>query len=371
MTRALALIAALGGWHLQAAGAVVAAPVARAHMVFIGDTRGDLYALDETNGHVRLHLRLPGGIWSPPALEGGLAIVGAGSPRYLTYAPPVYALAGPGINRVTAVGDDGTERWAYGVAGSATSALAIVDGLAILHDGGGEIVARDARTGAYRWRRFLGSAATLSGAVAVGEGRIATSGAYPNEVAVLRVRDGRLLARVALPRDAAFVGEEPLAFGDRAVYGIYFRAAGRIAHEHLYAVDIASGTLRFDREIDAGPVALPTRVTYAAGALLVGSPFAARVASYAAADGTLRWSAGLAGRSLGGAAIRGGVAYLGDASGTLSALDLRDGRAIGGLRIGGVLAGSTPAALSDCVAIGSASGRVTCVPYARLRGASP
>ena len=366
----LGLVLALRTWHAPMPAPVVAAPVAGAHALLVGDVRGDVVAFDPASGRRRWGMQLANGVWSSPLVAGSLALVTIGSPAFITNRPSSYVLAGPGTSRIVALRlANGAYAWTYGLPGSGAPAAALADGLVIHLGGSGEVLALDARTGAYRWRRFVGSAAASSATLALVGGRVAFSGAGPNAVYVLRARDGAPLATTRLPSDALGVASEPLAVEGTTLFGAYFAREASTMRLHLYAIDARSGALRWDRALDAGTAARPTRLSVRDGTLYLGSPFAPRLCAYRASDGAQRWSAPLAARSLGGVIVRGGVVFAADGSGTIAALDARTGQFRGSLHEVANFERSAPAAVGASLAIGSATGALWSIPFASIEAA--
>lgn len=346
-------------WALQLPSAVVAPPAPAGTSAVVADTAGFVYALDRNTGAVNWKTRLQNGIWSAPVVFRDRVLVSTGDPQLVALQPPAYALAGAGPSDIVALDQrSGIILWESDLVASGAPGLAIASGLLVHHDGSGEVLAADALSGSYRWRTFVAATAAQTTAVAVGANRVATSGAYPNRVIVLRTRDGAILHRIDFPPDAlGFAQAKILAVGSR-LYGTYLLPR-HVPIERLYAIDADSGRLLWDVAIGEGAGFEPLpELAYARGLLYAGSPFRPAMDAFDASSGKRVWEASLHGESLGGVAQQAQRLYLADSAGWITVLDAATGAQVDAAQFGGDMSVSTPAVLGNSLIVGSRTGLV-------------
>lgn len=368
-TRSLCIIAAAAAlhWSFHAPAAVVAAPAASGSNIVIADTRGNVFALDSGNGKLRWTTILENGVWSAPQLFDNRVIVSTGDREFVALDPPRYALAGAHLSDIVALSArTGSILWEYDLAGSGAPGAALAGTTLVHHDGSSEVVALDALNGAYLWRGFIASIASSSAAVEIDADRIATSGAFPNCVVVMRARDGSILHRVCFTQAALGFAQAKIVSNGSRIYGTYYLAQGLPA-EHLYAIDADRGRVLWDVVADRGAAGAPLpQLTLHGQTIIAGSPFRNVVQAFDGQTGARVWETPLRGRSVGGAATRGGRVYIADSAGWVTMLDAATGAIAGNYHAAGDMQDSTPAAIGNLIVIGSDEGDVRAIPLADI-----
>jgi len=257
---------------------------------------------------------------------------------------------------------------------------AVVDGLYIRHDGAGLVIARDALTGTFRWRRYVESPATMSAINLVSPAEIVTSGMPPNAAFALRPRDGALIWRASFAPQAVAISDCPLATDGKAVYGMYllpsgrlhFAGAGEALVQHVYALDARTGTRRWDTPLESG---VPPPRNEAAipmlhdGVLYDGSSIAPWVHALDARTGRLLWRRRVGGPVKGGLVTIDGLLYFGDDGGFLWALDAKNGRVIGSKHMGDTFNVGSPIVAGHTLIIGGQTRYVFAIPLVAIREA--
>ncbi|HKU81542.1 MAG TPA: PQQ-binding-like beta-propeller repeat protein, partial [Candidatus Tumulicola sp.] len=322
-------------------------PVVAGTTVLIASNDRSLYALDAATGKQRWRWKADNEVMSAPVYRDGIAVVGTGDSDSLVWQPPRYTVVGMPPSDLDAVDlRSGKTLWTFGLTGTGMPSPAIV-GSNLLHvDGSGIFLSLDLRTGAYRWRRFYPSNASMSN-VLVRNGAIAYfGGGFPGAVYALHAVDGTPVWKHAFgPRDGPF-DDCPLATDGSAIFGMYsrpldagartFTHAGIAARQHVYALDATSGRLRWDTALAVTGIVPPYNESaipmYADGLLYDGSGLAPYVTALEARTGRVRWSLRVAGPVKGGFALRDGVLYFGDLGGRLWAIDAARGRVLGSVQ---------------------------------------
>lgn len=326
-----------------------------------------MFALDIGNGKLRWTTILENGVWSAPLLIDNRVIVSTGDREFVALDPPRYAVAGARASDIIALSArTGGILWEYDLAGSGAPASTLAGDTLVHHDGSSEVVAVDARSGAYRWREFIASTASSNAAATIDADRIATSGAFPNCVVIMRARDGSVLHRVCFtPAALGFAQAKIVSSGSR-IYGTYYLAEG-VPAEHLYAIEADSGRVLWDVVAGRGAAAAPLpQLTLYGQTIIAGSPFRNAVQAFDTQTGARVWETPLRGRSVGGAAIRGAHVYTADSAGWITMLDGATGTIAGSYHTGGDMQNSTPAVIGNLFIIGSEAGDVHAIPLADI-----
>jgi outer membrane protein assembly factor BamB len=185
-----------------------------------------------------------------------------------------------GVYHTRGVRRFGGVQWRFQTGGMVQSSASVVEGVAYIGSGDGNLYALDASTGAERWRFAAARAITSSPAVARGTVYV---GSRDNQFYAVDARTGRLKWKLATGADA------PLAWG------------------------FESGDL-----YTSSPVWLEGVVVFGSGD--------GNVYAVDADDGAVRWRFTTGGRVRSSPAISEGRVYVGSMDGTLYALSLADGR---------------------------------------------
>lgn len=356
-------------------------PVVAGSTVLLASNDHSLYALDAATGKQRWQWKGDNEVMSAPVYRDGLAFVGTGDADSPVWDPPAYNVVGMHASDLNGIDlRTGKSVWSFALTGSGMPMPAL-SGRQLLHvDGSGVLVALDARTGSYLWRRLFYSNFSMANVLLDG-GLAYFGGRFPNVVYAVRARDGQIAWEHGFsPRDGAF-DDCPLATDGRQIFGMYaapldpnpkrFIVAGLSARQHVYALDARSGRLRWDAAIPVIGVEPPYNESaipmYAGGTLYDGSPLAPVVTALDARTGLQRWSLHVSGPVKGGFALRDGVLYFGDLGGRLWAVDAVRGRVLGSVQTDLKFNVGSPIVLNGSLVIGSADGPVIAVPLDAIR----
>ena len=362
-----------------------ASPVVAGGLVLVASNDHSLYAVDARDGKLVWQWKGDNQVMSAPVYRDGITVVGTGNGDSPVWDPPAYNLVGMGASDLNGIDlRTGTRRWTFALTGSGMPMPALV-GNTLLHvDGSGVLLALDARTGAYRWRRLVYSNASMTNLL-LNDGTAYFGGRFPNVIYALRASNGATLWMHAFPaRDGAF-DDCPLATDGSQIFGMYgsplSTANGAIilegvaARQHVYALDARTGRLRWDtalavtgKEPTYNESAIPM---YDGGTLYDGSPIAPVVSALDARTGRVKWSVRVAGPVKGGLVLRDGVLYFGDLGGKLWAVDAAAGRPLGSIQTDLKFNVGSPIVLNDSLVIGSADGPTIAVPLENIRTSRP
>jgi len=325
----------------EAGSPIRSSPVRRAGTLYVGSSDGTLAALDAATGAPRWRFKAGGAIASTPAVDDHA----------------VYVASRDGLLRALDV-RSGRERWRQR---SGTplgtddywdyflSSPVLVDGLLVAGGGDGQVLAFDPATGQVRWRVAVG--ARVRSTLAAQAGTL-VFGTLDGHVRALRARDGAPLWTFATDgaahtfadagNDTTAVVASPTIVGRGA--DALVAVGGRDGH--LYALDLATGRLRWRLTHDGSSWMLATatdgRTLYVAG----GS--AAIVQAVDAASGTERWRFKTHGAVFASLALAGDTLLASDFTGVLVGLDTTTGQRRWEFPLGG-RALSTPLAAGGLV----------------------
>ena len=366
-------------WTFASDGAYSSSPVVVDNVVYLADNAGNINALDVATGHPRWHAKLANAVMSAPISARGLVYVGEGNEDATTYAVRRHVQVGLVRNALVALdAQTGRVRWRYGLRGTGMPTGALLDGMLVHHDGSGDVVALDAMTGALRWRRNIQSASSMSAAVPLPDGTIASAGLFPNIVIAVGAADGATRWTKHFSAAHSGIGDCPLAFDGTNLYGTYLAAIdkpvdpGVRARHHIYALRASDGALVWDRALESGdtPVrneaAIPIVVD---GVVYDGSAIGAYMHALDAKTGRVLWTHATKGEVKGAPVLVGGTLYFGDLHGYLWALDAKSGELRGALRTSVRFNVGSAVAVGQSLLIGSIEGVVVMLPLSEIAGA--
>lgn len=223
-------------WHFQTDDQVVASPVVRDHLAYVGSRDKKLYAIDTGKGSARWSFLAGDRLEGAAAVTEDLVCVGAlsGSVYGVDVASGQLrwkASLGASIRASCAIEGDslfigtrsgklfrldverGDVAWEQQLPGEISASTAVADGIALVGCWDGALHAHDAASGAPLWaHRTQGP---ISAAPSIADG-VAYCGSDDNSLYALTLADGNLLWKRALPghiRSAAAVGRELVIFG--------------------------------------------------------------------------------------------------------------------------------------------------------------
>ncbi|HEV3092788.1 MAG TPA: PQQ-binding-like beta-propeller repeat protein [Candidatus Cybelea sp.] len=368
-------------WRIETGGQISASPTVADGTLYVGNNGGVLYAIDVASGKVDWAAHVPNPLMSAPLVYDDLVIVGEGDPTSRTSSPSEPIMVGQGPSAL--IGFDrygGTVRWQTPVNGSAMPTPAIIGGILVSHDGAGWINALNPDTGEKIYQRSIGSMASMSAILPMGDGDFVTTGVGTNAAWRLHADGGTLVWRSPFFRGASGIGDCPPVSDGMRVFCDYvspvlpdtFTVIGNLTVERAYALDARSGAPLWDVALESG--ALPIRneaaIPLLAGSTLyLGSAIAPWMHAIDAATGLLVWEAPTHGVVKGGAVEVGGVVYFGDLGGYLWALDAKSGRAIGDKQMHTAFNVGSPIVVGKTLVIGSDSGSIIALPLAQILAA--
>lgn len=274
----------------------------------------------------------------------------------------------------------GKMRWQTMLAGSAMPTPAIIDGMLVHHDGAGWINGLDPATGEKRYARSIGSMASMTAMLPVGDGDFITSGVGSNAVWRLHAADGSVVWRSSFSKGASGLGDCPQVTDGTRVFCDYVSPVfpdtstviGNLTAERVYALDLTTGAPVWDIALESG--SLPIRNEAAipmlyGGMLYLGSAVAPWMHAIDAPSGMLVWQRQTRGAVKGGIVEVDGTIYFGDLGGYLWALDATTGRVIGDKQMRTPFNVGSPIVVGETLIIGSDSGSIIAIPLEDIRNA--
>jgi outer membrane protein assembly factor BamB len=376
--------AVLGGkltadWRIETGGQISASPTIIGGVLYIDNNNGSLYAIAVGSGQIiwKAHVQNP--LMSAPLVYGDVVIVGEGDPTSRGSSPSEPIMVGQGPSALIAFDrSNGAMRWQFPLQGSAMPTPAIINGILVNHDGAGFINGIDPATGTKQYSRWIGSMASMTAALPIGDGDFITTGVGSNAAWRLHADSGSTVWRSAFSKGASGIGDCPPVSDGTRVYCDYVSpvwpdlstVVGNLTVERAYALRVADGALMWDVALDSG--SLPERNEAAIplltdGVLYLGSAIAPWMHALDAASGTLVWEMPTRGVVKGGIVEVDRIVYFGDLGGYLWALDARSGRVVGDKFMHTPFNVGSPIVDGKTLIIGSDSGSVIAVPLASIR----
>ncbi len=366
-------------WYVSTGGPISASPTLVDGTLYVGNNAGWLYAIDAVSGATKWRFRVTDPLMSAPLVYGGSVIVGEGNEQSVGPMPTAPLYIGTNINALLAFDKDtGTLKWRTLLPGSGMPTPAIVNGTLIHHNGAGWITALDPSTGKKLYVRNLHSVASMSAILPIGTDRFITNGVFDNVVWQLRVADGSTIWRTTFDPTASGFGDCPPVTNGTLVLCDYvapvppetYTLATTPAVERAYALDVKTGTKRWDVALESG--ILPPRneaaiPLLAGGIFYFGSAVAPYMHALDPATGKVLWKWKARGPIKSGLVYQNGIVYFGDFAGYLWALDARTGKLVGDKKMGSGFNVGSPIIAGQTLIIGSRVGTVYAVPIATIR----
>jgi outer membrane protein assembly factor BamB len=368
-------------WRIETGGQISASPTVADGTLYIGNNNGALYALDAASGQVLWTARVPNPLMSAPLVFGDLVIVGEGDPTSRTSSPSEPVMVGQGPSALIAFDRfSGEIRWQAPLRGSAMPTPAIIDGILVHHDGAGWISGLDPATGEKRYARSIGSMASMTAMLPVGNGDYITMGVGSNAAWRLHADDGTLVWRSPFSKGASGIGDCPPVSDGARVFCDYVSPVfpdtstviGNLTVQRVYALDLSSGAPVWDVALESGSLPIRNEAAIpllAHGLLYLGSAIAPWMHALDATSGMLVWEMPTRGAVKGGIVEVDGTVYFGDLGGYLWALDARTGRVVGDKLMHTPFNVGSPIVIGQTLVIGSDSGSVVAVPLDDIRNA--
>lgn len=366
-------------WRTETGGQISASPTVADGTLYLGNNNGVLYALDVGTGEILWKAQVPNPLMSAPLIYGDLLIVGEGDPTSRTSSPsePVSVGQGPsaliGLDRAS-----GKIRWQTMLNGSAMPTPAIINGILVHHDGAGYITGLNPTTGEKHYSHSIGSMASMTAMLPVGDSDFITAGVGSNAVWRFRADDGAVVWRSSFSKGASGIGDCPQVSDGRRVFCDYVSPVlpdtstviGDLTVERVYALDVGSGLPVWDIALEGGSLPIRNEAAIpmlAGGVLYLGSSIAPWMHAIDAATGMLVWEMPTRGTVKGGIVDVNGVIYFGDLGGYLWAMDAKTGRVVGDKLMHTPFNVGSPIVVGKTLIIGSDSGAVIAVPLETIR----
>lgn len=366
-------------WRLETGGQISGSPTVLDGTLYVGNNNGSLYAIDVTSGQIVWKAHVPNPLMSAPLTFGDLVIVGEGDPTSRTSSPSEPIMVGQGPSALIAFDrSSGAIRWQVPLSGSAMPTPAIIDGILVNHDGAGWINGIDPSTGTKLYAHWIGSMASMTAALPIGDGDFVTTGVGSNAAWRLHANGGDVVWRSSFARGASGIGDCPPVSDGLRVYCDYVSPVwpdtstviGNLTVERVYGLRAGDGALAWDVALESGslPVRNEAAIPLLAGGLLyVGSAIAPYMHALDATNGVLVWEMPTRGAVKGGIVDVDGVVYFGDLGGYLWALDAKTGRVVGDKSMHTSFNVGSPIVDGKTLIIGSDTGSVIAVPLQTIR----
>lgn len=366
-------------WRVETGAQISASPTVIDGTLYLGNNGGALYAIDVNTGQVVWKARVKSPLMSAPLIYGDLVIVGEGDATSVSAADSRFMTKGQGPSALIALNRfDGTTRWQTAITGSAMPTPAVIDGLLVDHDGAGWLNALDPATGQIQYKHFVGSIASMSAILPIGNGDFLTAGAGRNAAWRLHADDGSVVWRTSFSSGVSAIDDCPQVHDARRVYCDYvaplwpdtLTVVGHAAVQRAYALDVTTGAPLWDLALESG--VLPERneaaiPLLAGGLLYLGSAVAPWMHAIDTATGMLVWETPTHGAVKGGIVEVDGIVYFGDLSGYLWAVDAKTGRVVGDKLMQARFNVGSPIVYGKTLIIGSDAGSVIAVPLRTIR----
>lgn len=368
-------------WRVRSGGAFSSSPVIAGGVLYIGDNKGRLSAIDPKTGRTLWHYRAANPIMSAPIVYGNAVIVGEGdenSPQGSSPSRPI-RVGKPPSALIALDRRAGRILWKVPLEGSGMPTPAIIGGILVHHNGAGHVTGINPATGKVLYDRNLHSIASMAGALPVGNGRFVTTGVDANAVWMLNARDASVVWKSAFSPVASGIGDCPPVTDGARIYCNYVMPpttvtpvqTERYAKLRAYAIDARTGKKVWDVLLEGG--ILPKRneaaiPLLAGGMLYMGSSLSPTMHALDPKTGSVRWVMRTHGPVKGGIVDAGGTLYFGDLAGYLWAVNARTGAVVGVKNMRTSFNVGSPIVAGRTLIIGTRTGTIIAIPLAEIRG---
>lgn len=369
-------------WKKTTGGAFSSSPTLAGGILYAGNNKGLLSAIDPQTGRTLWTYRAANPIMSAPIVYRDAVIVGEGdenSPQGSSPSHPIRVGKPPSaliaLNRNT-----GKVLWKVVLRGSGMPTPAIIGGVLVHHNGAGHVLGIDPQNGRVLYDRDLHSIASMVAAVPMPNGFFVTTGVDRNAVWMLNSKDGSVVWDSPFSPIASGLGDCPPVTDGTRIYCNYVMPPSsavpvqteRAAVFRAYALDAVTGKKFWDVELESGM--LPKRneaaiPLLADGMLYMGSSLSPVVHAIDPATGALKWRVQTHGPVKGGIVDAGGTLYFGDLGGYLWALNAATGAVLGTKNMHTPFNVGSPIVAGQTLIIGSRGGTLAAVPLASIVGA--
>lgn len=369
-------------WKNVTGGAFSSSPVLAGGVLYAGNNKGLLSAIDPQTGRTIWTYRAANPIMSAPIVYRNAVIVGEGdenSPQGSSPSHPI-RVGKPPSALIALDRSTGKVLWKVVLAGSGMPTPAIINGVLVHHNGAGHVMGIDPQTGRVLYDRNLHSIASMVAAVPMANGLFVTTGVDRNAVWMLNSKDGSVVWESPFSPIASGLGDCPPVTDGKRIYCNYVMPPSsavpvqteRTAVFRAYAVDAATGKRLWDVPLESG--ILPKRneaaiPLLANGTLYMGSSLSWTVHAIDPATGAVKWRVITHGPVKGGIVDAGGTLYFGDLRGYLWAVNASTGAVLGTKNMHTPFNVGSPIVAGQTLIIGSRGGTLAAVPLASIRGA--
>ncbi len=366
-------------WRVETGGQISASPTIVDGRLYVGNNNGSLYAIDPTNGSILWVARVPNPLMSAPLVYNDLVIVGEGDPTSRTSSPSEPIMVGQGPSALIAFDRiTGDMRWQTPLSGSAMPTPAVIGGILVNHDGAGWINGLDPSTGAKRYQHWIGSMASMSAILPIGDGDFITTGVGTNAAWRLHADGGSIVWRSSFSKGASGIGDCPPVSDGPHIFCDYVSPVlpdtstviGDLTVERAYALDASTGACVWDVALESGPLPIRNEAAIpllAGNRLYLGSAIAPWMHAIDTANGMLVWAMPTRGAVKGGIVEVDDTVYFGDLGGYLWALDAKTGRVIGDKLMHTAFNVGSPIVVGKTLIVGSDSGSIIAMPLEQIR----
>lgn len=369
-------------WEKHTGGAFSSSPTLAGGILYIGDNKGLLSAIDPQTGRTLWTYRAANPIMSAPIVYGTAVIVGEGdenSPQGSSPSHPIRVGKPPSaliaLNRNT-----GAVLWKVPLKGSGMPTPAVIDGVLVHHNGAGYVTGIDPASGRVLYERNLHSIASMVAALPMPGDRFVTTGVDENAMWMLNAKDGSVVWKSLFSRVASGIGDCPPVSDGTLIYCDYVMPpttatpvqTQREANFRAYAIDAKTGKKVWDVLLESG--ILPIRNESAIplltnGTLYVGSSLSPTLHAIDPKTGAVKWRIHTHGPVKGGIVDAGGTLYFGDIGGYLWAVNASTGAVIGSKNMHTAFNVGSPIVAGQTLFIGSKGGTIFAVPLASITSA--
>jgi len=370
-------------WTFKTKEGISSSPTVSGDTVFVASNDHHVYALDLRTGAVRWDYMASDEVMTAPLVYHNTVVVGEGNNHAdgSMFFPPDYMIMGDGTNSIIGIdASTGKELWKRRVPGTAMPTGAIVGGNYIEHDGAGMLFAFRVTDGAYRYRSYVGSVASMVAANNYQGNAVVTGGDFPNAEFAFDGLTGDVLWRTPFPATDGGFNDCPPASDGHTIFATYnarpddskygFVGFKTPAVQHAYAVDGATGHILWNVPLVRGvlPVNNSTAIPMLYdGVLYLGSAMAPTMFALDGASGKVLWQLQVEGPIKGGVVAKDGIIYFGDLKGYFWAVDAKSGSVKSKtLMIDGFNVGS-PIIVGQSLIVGTAKGYVLAMPLKDLQ----
>jgi eukaryotic-like serine/threonine-protein kinase len=317
-------------WRKQTGGPVRSSAIIAGGMVVIGSSDGNLYALDARTGHLKWKYSADGAVTSTAAVANGRVF-------FLSHAGTFYSVTFESGKLLwkTHFGSDAPRAYEQEIGEHPAtfdgdfflSSAAVLYDTVVVGGGDGWVYALDVKSGRPRWKFKTGGRVRSSPAISQG---VVYIGSYDGSLYAIALGSGKLVWRYDTKgrslNAAAFGFDRKSILSSPSVSDGTVYIGSRDAH--LYAIDAASGTLKWfsDYEKNDNMTWAISTPAVRAGIVYMATADGGFVHALRAADGSELWRFAMPDRVWSSPSIANSKLYITNQSGELYAVDATTGK---------------------------------------------